>query len=90
VGGGAGGVGKGKRKRVVDDDPGYRPKGGSSRPTKKKRKSEGGEGTPTAAKGPRKSGPASWSDLHPGYEKGSGAKGPRKSSMPWAGRRDED
>lgn len=38
-------VPKGKRKR--DDDPGYRPKGGSgSRPTKKKRKSEGD--TPTA------------------------------------------
>lgn len=49
--------GKGKRKRVVDDDPGYRPKGGSSRPTKKKRKSEGAEGTPTAGtKRPRKSG----------------------------------
>lgn len=48
---------KGKRKRVVDDDAGYRPKGGSSRPTKKKRKSEGLEaGTPTAApKKPRKS-----------------------------------
>ncbi|KAK4211118.1 IEC3 subunit of the Ino80 complex, chromatin re-modelling-domain-containing protein [Rhypophila decipiens] len=39
---------KGKRKRVVDDDPGYRPKGGSSRPTKKKRKSEV-EGTPTTS-----------------------------------------
>ncbi|KAK1750807.1 IEC3 subunit of the Ino80 complex, chromatin re-modelling-domain-containing protein [Echria macrotheca] len=50
------GVGKGKRKRVVDDDPGYRPKGGSSRPAKKKRKSEGLD-TPTApAKKPRKSG----------------------------------
>jgi len=50
--------GKGKRKRVVDDDPGYRPKGGSSRPTKKKRKSEGGiESTPTGApKRARKSG----------------------------------
>ncbi|KAK0614981.1 IEC3 subunit of the Ino80 complex, chromatin re-modelling-domain-containing protein [Bombardia bombarda] len=44
--------GKGKRKRVLDEDPGYRPKGGSSRPTKKKRKSESGggvEGTPTSA-----------------------------------------
>lgn len=51
---GGGGGGKGKRKRVVDDDPGYRPKGGSSRPTKKKRKSEGVEKTPTA-RGPRKS-----------------------------------
>lgn len=51
-------VTKGKRKRVVDDDPGYRPKGGSSRPTKKKRKSEGGggEATPTSGtKRPRKS-----------------------------------
>jgi hypothetical protein len=46
--------GKGKRKRVVDDDPGYRPKGGSSRPTKKKRKSEGGiDSTPTG--GPKRS-----------------------------------
>ena len=50
--------GKGKRKRVVDDDPGYRPKGGSSRPTKKKRKSEGGtDSTPTTGtKRSRKSG----------------------------------
>lgn len=40
-------VPKGKRKR--DDDPGYRPKGGSSRPTKKKRKSEG-EAVPKRAK----------------------------------------
>lgn len=50
---------KGKRKRVADEDPGYRPKGGSSRPTKKKRKSEGGgiDSTPTAtSKRPRKSG----------------------------------
>lgn len=43
----------GKRKR--DDDAGYRPKGGSnSRPTKKKRKSVGGDGeatTPTATRG---------------------------------------
>ena len=54
LGAGSVGGGKGKRKRVVDDDPGYRPKGGSSRPTKKKRKSEGLEGTPTAKK-PRKS-----------------------------------
>lgn len=42
-------VTKGKRKR--DDDPGYRPKGGSgSRPSKKKRKSEGPDGTPTVKK----------------------------------------
>lgn len=48
--------GKGKRKRVVDDDPGYRPKGGSSRPTKKKRKSEGVDSTPSGgAKKARKS-----------------------------------
>lgn len=43
----------GKRKR--DDDAGYRPKGGSSaRPSKKKRKSIGGDGevtTPTATRG---------------------------------------
>ncbi len=51
--------GKGKRKRVVDDDPGYRPKGGSSRPTKKKRKSDGVESTPSATtKRSRKSGAA--------------------------------
>lgn len=51
--------GKGKRKRIADDDPGYRPKGGSSRPTKKKRKSDmGGDSTPTAPapKRSRKSG----------------------------------
>jgi hypothetical protein len=41
-------VPKGKRKR--DDDGGYRPKGSGSRPTKKKRRSEGGEGTPTVRK----------------------------------------
>lgn len=35
-----------RNKRKRDDDAGYRPKGGSSRPTKKKRKSEGTE-TPT-------------------------------------------
>ncbi|UNI21199.1 hypothetical protein JDV02_007209 [Purpureocillium takamizusanense] len=39
--------GRGKRKR--DDDPGYRPGGSTSRPAKKKRKSEGGpDGTPVA------------------------------------------
>ncbi|KAJ6437168.1 IEC3 subunit of the ino80 complex, chromatin re-modelling domain-containing protein [Purpureocillium lavendulum] len=38
-------AGRGKRKR--DDDPGYRPGGSTSRPAKKKRKSEGGaDGTP--------------------------------------------
>ncbi|KAJ9156276.1 hypothetical protein NKR23_g921 [Pleurostoma richardsiae] len=55
--GAAGSTGKGgaKRKRQADDDPGYRPKGGSNRPTKKKRKSLGGAdgdgtaATPTAA-----------------------------------------
>lgn len=40
-------VGRGKRKR--DDDGGYRPRGSSSRPTKKKRKSEV-DGTPTVRK----------------------------------------
>jgi len=52
------GPGKGKRKRNIDDDAGYRPKGGSNRPTKRKRKSEGGEvTTPTTVskRGPRKS-----------------------------------
>jgi hypothetical protein len=54
----AGAGAKNKRKRVADDDAGYRPKGGSSRPTKKKRKSDGAEnGTPTAgSKRSRKSG----------------------------------
>ena len=47
------GAGKGKRKRVVDDDAGYRPKGGSSRAAKKKRRSDGievaaSERTPTS------------------------------------------
>lgn len=47
--------GAGKRKRVADEDPGYRPKGGSSRPVKRKKKSMGGgEGeditTPTVTK----------------------------------------
>ncbi|KAK3937403.1 IEC3 subunit of the Ino80 complex, chromatin re-modelling-domain-containing protein [Diplogelasinospora grovesii] len=60
VGGGkgeTGGGGKGgKRKRVVDDDPGYRPKGGSSRPTKKKRKSDGDStSVPPVTKKSRKS-----------------------------------
>lgn len=43
---------KGKRKRAAaDDDAGYRPKGSGSRPTKKKRKSEGGtDGTPTVSR----------------------------------------
>ncbi|KAK7215040.1 hypothetical protein V2G26_003043 [Clonostachys chloroleuca] len=47
----AGNAKGGKRKRVTEDDQGYRPKGTTSRPTKKKRKSEGGaEGTPTVRK----------------------------------------
>ncbi|KAK3682155.1 IEC3 subunit of the Ino80 complex, chromatin re-modelling-domain-containing protein [Podospora appendiculata] len=58
------GKGAGKRKRVIDEDPGYRPKGGSSRPNKKKRKSGSGAGdsevhnTPTTSgsKKSRKSG----------------------------------
>ena len=52
------GKGAGKRKRgAADDDPGYRPKGGSSRPpAKKKRRSDGAEGTGTGGKRPRKSG----------------------------------
>ncbi|KAK3294978.1 IEC3 subunit of the Ino80 complex, chromatin re-modelling-domain-containing protein [Chaetomium fimeti] len=83
-------VGKGKRKRVVDDDPGYRPKGGSSRPTKKKRKSEGAERTPTA-KGPRKSEATVWSGHSAASERSSSAKGSRKSEgAAWSGRRDDD
>ena len=74
-----GGGGKGKRKRIVDDDPGYRPKGGSSRPTKKKRKSEGAEGTPTA-KGPRKSDPPGLLEHVARRDKGAVYKGPRKSA----------
>ncbi|OLN85617.1 INO80 complex subunit 3 [Colletotrichum chlorophyti] len=48
---------RGKRKRAGrDDDEGYRPRGSSSRPTKKKRKSEGADvGTPTVSKRGRKS-----------------------------------
>lgn len=50
-------TGRGKRKRAGrDDDEGYRPRGSSSRPTKKKRKSEGTDlGTPTVSKRGRKS-----------------------------------
>lgn len=40
---GPGGGGRGKRKRISDEDAGYRPKGGSSKPTKKKRKDLIGE-----------------------------------------------
>jgi hypothetical protein len=43
------GASKGKRKRQVDDDPGYRPKGGSSRAPKRKRRSDADSvSTPTA------------------------------------------
>lgn len=49
----AAGAGKGKRKRAADNDLGYRPKGGSSRPLKKKRKSEG-DSTPTSAAAPKR------------------------------------
>lgn len=45
--------GSAKRKRVSEDDVGYRPKGGSSRPSKKKKK-EPGEG-PTSTKTGRQS-----------------------------------
>ncbi|OBR07581.1 hypothetical protein CH63R_09102 [Colletotrichum higginsianum IMI 349063] len=50
-------TGRGKRKRAGrDEDEGYRPRGSSSRPTKKKRKSEGADfGTPTVTKRGRKS-----------------------------------
>jgi hypothetical protein len=41
--GGAGGTSsKGKRKRASEEDAGYRPKGGSSKPSKKKRKDGAG------------------------------------------------
>lgn len=42
-------VSRGKRKRNAEDDTGYKPRGSSTRPTKKKRKSEA-EGTPTVRK----------------------------------------
>ncbi|KAJ4133421.1 hypothetical protein NW768_005005 [Fusarium equiseti] len=42
-------VSRGKRKRNNEDDTGYKPRGSSTRPTKKKRKSEA-EGTPSARK----------------------------------------
>ncbi|GKU04226.1 hypothetical protein FLAG1_07337 [Fusarium langsethiae] len=42
-------VSRGKRKRNTEDDTGYKPRGSSTRPTKKKRKSEA-EGTPSARK----------------------------------------
>ncbi|KAK0372520.1 hypothetical protein CLIM01_10112 [Colletotrichum limetticola] len=50
-------TGRGKRKRAGrDDDDGYRPRGSSSRPTKKKRKSESADvSTPTVSKRGRKS-----------------------------------
>ncbi|KAL0942414.1 uncharacterized protein CTRU02_200300 [Colletotrichum truncatum] len=52
-------TGRGKRKRAAikdDDDGGYRPRGSTGRPTKKKRKSEGADvGTPTVSKRGRKS-----------------------------------
>ncbi|EMT63244.1 hypothetical protein FOC4_g10013462 [Fusarium odoratissimum] len=41
---------RGKRKRNAEDDTGYKPRGSSTRPTKKKRKSEAAEGTPSARK----------------------------------------
>ncbi|KAF5609570.1 hypothetical protein FPANT_118 [Fusarium pseudoanthophilum] len=41
---------RGKRKRNAEDDTGYKPRGSSTRPTKKKRKSEATEGTPSARK----------------------------------------
>ncbi|KAH7255424.1 IEC3 subunit of the Ino80 complex, chromatin re-modelling-domain-containing protein [Fusarium redolens] len=43
-------AGRGKRKRNAEDDTGYKPRGSSTRPTKKKRKSEAAEGTPSARK----------------------------------------
>jgi hypothetical protein len=42
-------VSRGKRKRNNEDDTGYKPRGSSTRPTKKKRKSEA-EGTPSVRK----------------------------------------
>ncbi|KAF4120008.1 Conserved hypothetical, protein [Geosmithia morbida] len=55
-----------KSKRKRDEDPGYRPKGGSnSRPSKKKRKSEavsGAEGTPTVKRAKKASAAAAASN----------------------------
>ncbi|KAF6844900.1 hypothetical protein CMUS01_00697 [Colletotrichum musicola] len=52
-------TGRGKRKRASardDDDGGYKPRGSTGRPAKKKRKSEGTDvGTPTVSKRGRKS-----------------------------------
>jgi hypothetical protein len=45
LGGAVGGTLKGKRKRPSDEDAGYRPKGGASRPYKKKKKDSLGEGS---------------------------------------------
>lgn len=55
-------VPKGKRKRNMDDDAGYRPKGSGSRPSKKKRKSEGVEGTPTVSRKSKKDAAAAGDD----------------------------
>ncbi|KAK8014682.1 hypothetical protein PG990_007978 [Apiospora arundinis] len=41
---------RGKRKRLNDDDPGYRPKGGASRPTKKRKSRDLGSSTPRVRK----------------------------------------
>lgn len=48
-------VGRGKRKRGDTDDAGYKPRGSSTRPTKKKRKSEAADATPSARKSKKES-----------------------------------
>lgn len=53
---------KGKRKRAIDSDAGYRPKGSGSRPTKKKRKSEGADSTPTISRKSKKDAAAAVED----------------------------
>jgi hypothetical protein len=60
LGGAAGGTGKkdGKRKRASIDDAGYRPKGGASRPMKKKRKEGNGESAASTASIEKKPGGA--------------------------------
>jgi hypothetical protein len=81
------GVAKGKRKRTVDDDPGYRPKGGSSRPAKKKRKSEAGSvadgaSTPTTATSARKLAPRKSGEGHARKPSGRALKAKDKEPEP--------
>jgi hypothetical protein len=65
---------RGKRKRqAADEDGGYRPKGGSSRPAKRKRKSEGAPDTPTST-GPKRMRKSDAAVVADGAESGAAAK----------------